>query len=264
MANEHNSLSEFHFYSVGIVAANKKLDSREIEVVPFEKTPFISGEVSDDTTLSVNAAWLPMTDTNRMTPPDVRRGEQVMIYRFGDSNSFWWTTQMQDQKLRRKETVIYGWSNEAGENITNSADNMIFLEISAHKKLVTFSTPKNDGEPFAFVFQLNMKEGLFAFEDGADGLFHYDAVNRQFIHQNADGTSIEINQKVINLLAETINTKGTTVNIQADTTNISGDLNVGGGLTVSKDTKIGGSLTVGNIKCSGIQSSGNVSAPNIR
>ena len=35
-------------YSLGIVAANKPLDSDTIEVVPIEETPFISGEITDN------------------------------------------------------------------------------------------------------------------------------------------------------------------------------------------------------------------------
>ena len=92
-------LSEFKFYSYGIVANNKKRDSYEIEVSPIEDIPFADGELTSHvkkdvtkginsdaghfetevkTTNSIKATWLPMNQSNRKTAPDVRRGESVV------------------------------------------------------------------------------------------------------------------------------------------------------------------------------------------
>ena len=194
-------LSRLHFYSYGIVAKNKDLSSDLIEVVPSEDQSFLDGELTDniekieaegedhngekfkttvETTNSIKAKWLSFTDTNRMTSPDVRRGEEVVIWRFGDTDQYWWFTLQQDKKLRRLETVIYGFSNVREENIEMKHDNMYWFEISTHRKNVRFHTSKNDDEPFAWDIQLNTKDGTFTIEDNDDGYFFYDAKKRIF------------------------------------------------------------------------------------
>ena len=41
-------MSQFQFYSIGIVAANKKPSSNDIEVIPIEETPMIDGDATDN------------------------------------------------------------------------------------------------------------------------------------------------------------------------------------------------------------------------
>ena len=173
------SISKLQFYSIGIVAANKKLSSDRIEVVPMEGSPLMSGELTDNieqyqggsqspegenfkvdmqTTASIEARWLPMNDTNRITSPDVRRGEMVAIYQFSDADEYWWMTLKQDKKLRRLETVIFSFSNVRKENEEVTAKNSYWMEVSTHGKYIHIHTSKNDEEPFEYDIQLNSKD----------------------------------------------------------------------------------------------------------
>jgi hypothetical protein len=209
-------LSKLHFYSYGTVAKNKDLDSHIIEVNATEDQSYIDGELDDniekidadgvdhdgksfsttlETTNSITATWLSFTETNRMTSPDVRRGEKVCIWRFGDSDEYWWCTLQQDKKLRRLETVIYGFSNVREENTEMNASNMYWIEISTHRKIIKLHTAKNDGEPFEWSIQLDTKKGVFAIDDNDGGYFFYDAINRHFKMENKDTSYIEIDKK---------------------------------------------------------------------
>lgn len=209
-------LSKLHFYSVGEVAKNKELDSDLIEVAALEDNSYMEGELTDqiekvegegkdaegnsfnttvETTNTIKAKWLSFTDTNRMTSPDVRRGEKVVIWRFGDTDQFWWCTEQQDRKLRRLETVIWGFSNCSKENEESNHSNMYWLEISTHRKNIRFHTSKNDGEPFAWDIQLDTKKGVFVIDDNDGGYFFYDAKNRHFRFENKDKSFLEINKK---------------------------------------------------------------------
>lgn len=209
-------LSKLHFYSLGIVAKNKDLDSHLIEVAAIEDNSYMDGELTDQieevegegtdkdgnsfktkvkTTNSIKAKWMSFTDTNRLTSPDVRRGERVVIWRFGDTDQFWWCTQEQDNKLRRLETVIWGFSNCSKENEVADHTNMYWLEISTHRKIIRFHTSKNDGEPFAWDIQLDTKNGVFVIDDNDGGYFFYDAKNRHFKFENKDKSFLEINKK---------------------------------------------------------------------
>ena len=209
-------LSKLHFYSTGIVAKNKELDSDLIEVTAIEDNSYLDGELTDqiekvegegknkdgqsfnttvETTNSIKAKWLSFTDTNRMTSPDVRRGEKVVIWRFGDTDQFWWCTEQQDRKLRRLETVVWGFSNCSKENEESNHSNMYWVEISTHRKVIRFHTSKNDGEPFAWDIQLDTKNGVFSIDDNDGGYFFYDAKKRHFRFENKDKSFLEIEKR---------------------------------------------------------------------
>lgn len=225
--------SFFKRYSFGVVAKNKPLDSHEIEVVPMEVTPSLSGELTDNatnydaggknadggafnvslpTTASVKATWWPGNDTNRISSPDVRRGEIVTLFRMADSDEFWWETAKRDKegKLRRLETVIHSYSNNSQEDVANDANSTYYTEVSTHKKHVTLHTSKNDGEPFAYDIQINAKDGVVIIQDDDDNYIFMDSKNRRIKMHNADNSLIDLNRKDILIEAVdsvTINTK---------------------------------------------------------
>ena len=82
----------------------------DIEIYPIEHFAFCNGEVTDniddeeiegknfddeefkfkiEKTATIRATWLPISNTIRKSPPDVRRGERVFIYRYADSDKFY-------------------------------------------------------------------------------------------------------------------------------------------------------------------------------
>lgn len=243
-------MSNFHFYSMGIVAANKKLDSHFIEVIPVENSPYLDGELKDhfteykaegkdysegewkskaDVTLSVRAKWLPICNGNRRTSPDVRRGEMVMIYRFGDVDEFYWVDFLQDKHIRRLETVLYSFSNNREENKEDDADSTYYFEVSTHKKYVHLHTSKNDGEPFSYDVQINTKEGRIVITDNEDNYFVLNSKERQIKARNSDDSYVDINKKNITLNAKekiTMNAKDVVINASRSYSAYSKDYNV--------------------------------------
>ena len=234
------NISKLQFYSIGIVAANKKLSSDLIEVVPMENTPLLSGELTDNieqyqgsgkspdgenfqvdmqTTTSIQARWLSMSDTNRVTSPDVRRGEMVCIYQFSDVDEYWWTTLKQDKKLRRLETVIYSFSNQRQENKEIAADSAYWFEVSTHGKYIHLHTAKNDKEPFVYDIQLNTKEGCLTIQDDDGNYIFLDSKERQIKLRNKDDSFIDINKKKIHINAlEQVLVTTKNFEVQADST----------------------------------------------
>lgn len=230
-------LSQLKYYSVGIVAVNKPLQSKVIEVTPIEALPMSSGELTDntetintkgqtatgeayqvalDTTSTIQATWLPLGGSNRLTAPDVRRGENVMLYRFSDTDQFWWTTLRDDMHLRKLETVIWGFSGTRDENAQPSADNMYWLEISTHTKAVTFHTSDADGEPFKYDIQINTKEGFILIQDDDGNFFSLDSTNRQIEMRNKDGSHVNIDKKQISISSpDKISLQSKTIDIRA-------------------------------------------------
>jgi hypothetical protein len=237
--------SKLHIYGLGIVAANKELHSKFIEVAPIEALPMLDGEITDNiqtivtkgkdafggvyedsvlTTASIQAEWLPIGISNRATAPDVRRGEHVVLYKFGDTDKYYWTTLIYDMKLRKLETAIWVFSNTRNEDSDGTPDTTYFLEISTHKKLIHLHTSKSDGEPFVYDIQLNTKDGVFTFQDDIGNYIQLDSKNVRIEAKNADGTWIDMNRRVINMYAPE------DINIRADN-----DINISAGNNINSD-----------------------------
>lgn len=214
--------SKLHYYSVGVVAANKKLDTHFIEVVPMEETPMVDGEITDDTqkykaksqnddgqafsvevetTGTIRAEWLPIGEPNRITSPDVRRGEIVQIYRFGDTDDYRWVTLLQDKKLRRLETVIWSFSDNREENVPNDAKSTYYLEVSTHKKYIHLHTAKSDKEPFVYDIQINTKDGCITIKDDDGNFIYLDSQERRIKLENRDTSTVDIDKRKIRIFA---------------------------------------------------------------
>lgn len=218
-------VSKLAFYSIGIVAVNKHMSRDTIEVLPTEHFPYHDGEITDaweeyegkgkdyngkewnhkvDTTTTILAKWLPLSISNRITAPDVRRGEHVLLFRFGDVDEFYWTTLFIDKKLRRLETVTYSFSNNRKENVEDDYDSTYSIEVSTHGKYIHVHTAKNDGEPYSYDIQLNTKDGCLTITDDLDppNKIVMNSKENQLYFQNNDESYIDINKKKIKIRAK--------------------------------------------------------------
>lgn len=213
-------MSKLQVYSIGLVVVDKLLDTHIIEVVPQEDSPMVNGELTDHkadykakgqdqdggkyevtvaTTLSVKAVWLPIHSMNRKTAPDVRRGERVILYRYADSDFYFWATLWDDLHLRKLETAIYVFSGTKEEGAPINADNYYFMEISTHKKVVHFHTSKANGEPFSYDVQIDSGNGIVTIQDDAGNVIQLESKERIIQMVNGDGSIMEVNKKNINL-----------------------------------------------------------------
>lgn len=214
-------ISQFHFYSLGIVAVNKPLDTDVVEVTPVEKLTMLDGEINDHEkqvelqskmhdgsayntktiqTATIKCRWLPM-GSNRITSPDVRRGEQVAIYRFGDSDKYFWASLEYEKRLRKLETVLIGISATKEESDIGKPDSMYYMEFSTHRKLIHMHTSKKNGEPFAYDVQLNTGEGYLLITDDVGNLINLDSKNTYIEITNADGSTIHLDKRDIKMSA---------------------------------------------------------------
>lgn len=217
------TMSQFQFYSIGLAAANKQLDSNVLHVHPIEVTMFGDGELDaraqdvhaqgvdkDDNEYTikvkqdsaVEATWLPLGQSNRRTPPDVRRGERVMLYRHGNSDKLHWASLGVDDHLRRLETVIFSWSATSDESKNATLpENCYSLEVCTHTKQITLRTCKADGEPFAYTIQLNTKDGAFTITDDVGNYCQLDSSKTLIQFVNKDGTSLKLDKKNLDCYA---------------------------------------------------------------
>lgn len=157
---------------------------------------------------SVPAKWLRMGDVNRITPPDVREGSRVGIYQIEGQNQYYWTTQGMNAETLRLETVIYGWSGNPNinEDTPFNIDNFYTLTVSTHEGEISLRTTDANGEATTFQIKLDTKTGKLYVVGKNQSSLVLDDVNRRLFYNNKDGTTLDINQKVISAYApESIN-----------------------------------------------------------
>lgn len=285
-------LSQFHPYSFGIVAANKPLNSWKVEVTPVEDLPMLDGPITDNMTQytaqgqdasgasyqsqtnqsnTVTAAWIPMGNANRMTPPDVRRGEQVMLYRMGDDpNKYYWMTMRNDLTVRKLETVIFGFSGTAKEGDPVNDDNTYIIGISTHQKRLWVHTPQANGEPFGYDITLDTGNGTFTFTDTINNKIYVSSDDHQIRFENADGSFLDITGKALSsYAADSMDFKTKAYSVESETYSINASesitaqtnqstLTADGGNQINANTNMAGDFTTeagahgsGNVKSSG-------------
>lgn len=239
--------SLYHFYSLGIVAANKLLSSNNIEVVPVEHASYLDGEVTDNmetsnvggadssgqsyqdsvnTTASIKAQWCQEGVGNRVTAPDVRRGDKVIILRYADTDKFYWREW--GNSYRRLETVTHAFNANPDESVSTDADNSYYFNVSTHAKEISVHTSDKNGELCQYDIQINTETGYVVIQDNIGNSIELDSAETVIRLKNADNSMLELTKKVINITAPD------TVNITAGSGNI--NLKAGSSVTTKTNT----------------------------
>ena len=247
--------SIFQPYSVGIVAQNKELNSNWIEATPVEDAMILAGELTDHvyqyqssgldadkkpyqtnvkTSATIKCKWLASSQSNRMTAPDVRRGEKVMIYRVANSTMFYWDTMVNNSNTRRLETVVHAYSGTQKEDEQLNEQNSYVTEVSTHKKLVRLiHTSQANGEHFVYDIYVDTGNDFIMLKDNVGNFITLNSAKHQIHLKNKDQSEVELIQRVINIRSpDTINIKTTTLNIETTTINSKGKWNQQGNVDI--------------------------------
>ena len=230
------SESKFGRYAIGTVLTDLMPGSKEIKVMPHEVMADVEGDLEAKETVNkqitdsagsthdvkldvenaLTATWY-NPNSNRVTPPNVRKGEKVEIYKFADSSKYYWKTMGNELDLRRLEDVVYVFVNTSDEKETVINDsNSYTLNISTLNKMIKIQTADNDGEATTYKLYMDTKEGQVVLEDGRG--------NKVGLDSPTDTFSIKANNEVNIEGATTVNVKSTTVNVVgSDKVNVSGN-----------------------------------------
>jgi len=216
-------VSIFKLFSVGQVSKPKERASRHIQAVAVEVASATDGETthapqenilkgtnSDGTeyqvkvtsTRDMECEWLPM-EGNRATPPDVERGELVMIYRLGDTDQYFWTCMGLRQHLRTLECVItmYGATPDlAGCGLDFSkCYYSIWSPLDGH---ITFATSQANKEKFKYTFQINTKDSFAAMSDDVGNMAEINSADSRVMLKNVNNSMFRAEKQIIDVKAD--------------------------------------------------------------
>lgn len=181
-----NRVSQFTFYSLGIVGKDKDRWSDEIQVYPSEELPFASGSIMSASYKTggkniITARWVPINQSNRMTPPDVVAGEKVMLYRFADTDEYYWNTLFREPDLRRLETVLYAFGNlKKKGKAFNKEDSSYYFEVSTHDGHIHLHTSRSNQEKVGYDIMISTRESHIIIKDTLDNMVKLDSAKADF------------------------------------------------------------------------------------
>lgn len=182
-----NKLSGLRHYSLGIIVEDKAEGTDYVKICPIEELPLVNGLLKDavmdykvdlpdsqgiarNSTLTGDSAivakWLPFSEGNRMTAPDVCEGETVIIWRYADTQEFCWSTIFREPSIRRQETVCFALSNLKERMVAFDKDSSYWSEWSTKHKYVKIHTSNNDGELTTYDLVIDTSAGVLSIEDG--------------------------------------------------------------------------------------------------
>lgn len=233
-----NSVSSFRIYCLGTVAADfsgKSIteDPEQLLEVFFDELQAgadgrleatgqlneVSGKdasgrdytAKSATTTSESCIWIPF-GTGRLTAPNLRKGQRVVIWRTADDDSYYWQAKGGDDELLTIESVIFYISanpkpRAPGQKVDLN-DCYYFMADSILKKFA-FGTSMSNGEQGMFLGSLDLTTMILRAvgTDGGDldssvlSQLYVDFLERQFRFQNKDGSAIDIDKKKITIIA---------------------------------------------------------------
>lgn len=266
--NAKPNKSKFHLKSIAYAAENLELGSLELEVTPVEEYGYLDGELNTqretfeetgvdafgneyqvkiETSNTIKAKWL-QWGSNRITPPNIRRGEMVLLYQYANVDEYYWVACGKDDYLRRLETATWAFSNTRDEKTKElNPSNSYFFEVSTHNKHVTLQTNKSDQqkpEPFAYTIQVNTGHGCVVITDDVGNFITLNSKETSITLQNQSGTKVELIKDKINLYSsDSVNIDTKTFNVNAQTTNITAQTNIKGNTDIKGNFSTSGGFT---------------------
>lgn len=213
-----NSINKWNAY-IGIAVEDKVYDTRLLKVYVTELAPYISGEIKDltgkekvslfnndkkesedieiNSTNIVTAEYFGLA-TNRVFPPDIRKGEQVLIIQYRDIDKFFWISLGRDDKLRRKEVFRLAVSNDDAIDKDIDEENTYFVEMDTlFNKRIRLITSKSDGEKYKYSVVIDAKNHYVAVYDDDDNEFILESDIPRLKMKNKSKSLIDINDECI-------------------------------------------------------------------
>lgn len=206
-------ISKFHIYSYGLVI-NDNLDNQSIiKVFPIEKIYDLEGDLNEvdtldtthnykhldtadieqptylpakekitlDTTKYIYAEWASLNQPNRITPPNVCKGEYLLLYRYSNRDQFYWDAINSDVELRKTEHVVHRYSAKDSLDAKESnIEDSYYTVISSKDKMLKIHTSDFNGEYTTYDIVIDTKNGNIKIEDGKGNYQELDSKKDTF------------------------------------------------------------------------------------
>jgi len=180
-----NKDSELRLYSLAYVVEDYIEDDPYLKVLPVEHISDKSGVIGlsipgsvvtkdidgviTNTVINksdvITAKWINMNEPNRLTAPNIHKGETVILWRYSGDRYFW-TVFYNELDLRKREKATYVYSNKDDIKDASKLKQFYYWTVDTINKFARFHTDDNDGELTTYDIEINTKDGIFVLVDG--------------------------------------------------------------------------------------------------
>lgn len=220
-------------YSLGYVTRDIKEDNQYCDFFPVERLPGFTGVIDESTpeiatttdidgkisvvkidkSVKIMAKWFNNGDSNRLTPPNICKGETVMLYRYSNTDKYYWSTIFNELDLRKLEKATYVFSNKRTIADKSKLDKVYYFTVDTINKFVKLFTDASDGELTTYDIEINTKDGILTIIDGLGNMIQMDSSEDTYNVKFNKDFNLEIGETV----NETIGTdRNTTIGGNSD------------------------------------------------
>lgn len=201
----------------GIAAADKANDATELYVWVSELIPFVKGELnalSIETPITtegnyggysgvtnarncIKAEYRPRNGLSAL-PPSVRRGEDVVVWCYSDTDTWYWDTDGRTEHLRRtdrKEITCNATADNLSEGGKANTYGVTINTREEYGKLgINIYTSNALGEMFRYVFSFNTTDGTVFLGDDAGNDLTIDSAEHRITLKNTDNSMLQLDK----------------------------------------------------------------------
>jgi len=248
--------SRLIMYSLAYVVEDSIEDNPHIKVHPIEIISDHTGSTNEVATenintkdingnninviankaMSITAKWVNFMEPNRLTAPNVKKGETVMLWKYAGDRYFW-TTFYNELDLRTREKATYVFSNKSGIKDASKISQLYYYTIDTINKFIRLHTDSKDGEATSYDIEINTKEGLLTILDGEGNQIELNSVSGELtidtnkaVTINSPNVTINTTTAILNatdttITSDKVNIKSSVFNLDSGTINIKGKVN---------------------------------------
>ena len=205
--------SQIHTW-IGIVAQDKVANSISIEVLIPELTPVVSGTVSATTgsqtvslldldggtvhstvtTKTTVTAYYHGNSTNRKYPPDVVQGEQVRVFKYANSDKYYWESMGRNDDLRKTELYrIEAKNRKSFEDPSDDAHAYSLEMDTKNNQWVRILTSTGNGEEHVYTLLIDAKNSKVQLADEIGNSLTIDSNNSRVLLRNSSKSLLMLN-----------------------------------------------------------------------
>ncbi len=125
--------------------------------------------------------WVSLLNPNRTTPPNVGKGEKVLILQYSNNGEFLWITESTDLNLRKEEHVVTTYS--AKDKLDPTEDpikDRYSFTVSTRDKIISLHTTDKYGEFTTYDIEIDTKAGNIEIRDGLANSIKLDSAKDAF------------------------------------------------------------------------------------
>jgi hypothetical protein len=211
---------------IGIAAEDKTLNSNVLKIYVPEILPNMDGGVGDYTgkeacniydsksekkmsssvkTTNVLTATYFNLSPNRSDIPNIRKGEEVWVLQYSDTDIYKWYPTAQFDHYRRLDTYRVAISGVSDKDVTcntSSDEDVYMIEMDTlTKKAITISTSKKDEEKFRYIIKLDSEANTVTIMDDDGNEILLDSNVPRIRLLNKSKTFVDLNDKDLLLCA---------------------------------------------------------------